>query len=507
MGSFIKVDNASTSIFDHSDDTLNFNDIDKSFVILQKDVESIRASYPDEGMSECDYSAPETDTSAQPSSESGKAYSPLVVHRAFYNKCIRKTIFDQLSIFWSINCSNTENDSREILREKKQLRNERFEKIAMYQKEVLSALHELTRKLDSLKASADEPNNGIDSLVNSSDNSLNRVDTIAQTETMLDDDSEQESKVSRKSFDSIETSMTRTQCVSAEIESVALHGVEADTLSAVGTLCMSTEPEVRTTEIATESIKFQPPITLMPGSSASVEHLANAGLSLSEIEGKKSCILPDSSLTVQHLTERGKKERAFLDKSCEDLNKIMELLDRERIVKKILEKEVLLLRENCTELTRKLEAVKGENDALHMEMNEWSEERERLYESNKLLKCKLESKKEEYEMLKKEIDLLRTKSGTIQVDLDNTKAELAEARRTISELQTQNSDLQKTEISADVYNNLIEKQEIDILRFRATEKSYLYRIELLTDENKLLRNYFDRCLNRCKNIIVSKSNL
>ncbi|OXU19751.1 hypothetical protein TSAR_010988 [Trichomalopsis sarcophagae] len=37
--------------------------------------------------------APETDTSAQTSSESGKAHSPLVVHRAFYNKCIRKTIF------------------------------------------------------------------------------------------------------------------------------------------------------------------------------------------------------------------------------------------------------------------------------------------------------------------------------------------------------------------------------------------------------------------------------
>ncbi|OXU20930.1 hypothetical protein TSAR_013382, partial [Trichomalopsis sarcophagae] len=37
--------------------------------------------------------APETDTSAQTSSVSGKALSPLVVHRAFYNKCIRKTIF------------------------------------------------------------------------------------------------------------------------------------------------------------------------------------------------------------------------------------------------------------------------------------------------------------------------------------------------------------------------------------------------------------------------------
>ncbi|XP_008213313.1 uncharacterized protein LOC100678181 isoform X1 [Nasonia vitripennis] len=452
MGSFIKVDDASPSIFDHSDDTLNFNDIEKSFVILQKDVESIRASSPGEGMSECDYS-------------------------------------DQLSIFSSISCRNTENDSREILREKKQLRNERFERIAMYQKEVFSALHELTRKLDSLKASSDEPNNGIDSSVNSSDNSLNRVDTIAQTETMLDDDSEQESEVSRKSFDSIETSMTRTQCVSAETESVAPHGVEADTLSAVGTLCMSTEPEVqRTTEIATESIKFQAPNTLMARSSASAEHLANAGISLSAIEGKKSCILPDSSFTVQDLTERGKKERDFNNKLCEDLDKIMdqqtmELLDRERVVKKTLEKEALLLRENCTELTINLEAVKGENDALHMEMDEWSEERERLYELNKLLKCKLESKEEEYEMLKSEIDLLRTKSGTIQVDLDNTKAELAEARRTISE------------ISADVYNNRIEKQEIDILRLRATEKSYLCQIELLTDENKILRNYIDRFLN------------
>ncbi|XP_016839862.1 uncharacterized protein LOC100678181 isoform X2 [Nasonia vitripennis] len=419
MGSFIKVDDASPSIFDHSDDTLNFNDIEKSFVILQKDVESIRASSPGEGMSECDYS-------------------------------------DQLSIFSSISCRNTENDSREILREKKQLRNERFERIAMYQKEVFSALHELTRKLDSLKASSDEPNNGIDSSVNSSDNSLNRVDTIAQTETMLDDDSEQESEVSRKSFDSIETSMTRTQCVSAETESVAPHGVEADTLSAVGTLCMSTEPEVqRTTEIATESIKFQAPNTLMARSSASAEHLANAGISLSAIED--------------------------LDKIMDQ--QTMELLDRERVVKKTLEKEALLLRENCTELTINLEAVKGENDALHMEMDEWSEERERLYELNKLLKCKLESKEEEYEMLKSEIDLLRTKSGTIQVDLDNTKAELAEARRTISE------------ISADVYNNRIEKQEIDILRLRATEKSYLCQIELLTDENKILRNYIDRFLN------------
>ncbi|OXU18356.1 hypothetical protein TSAR_009933, partial [Trichomalopsis sarcophagae] len=36
---------------------------------------------------------PETDTSALASSESGKAHSPLVVYRAFLNKCIRKTSF------------------------------------------------------------------------------------------------------------------------------------------------------------------------------------------------------------------------------------------------------------------------------------------------------------------------------------------------------------------------------------------------------------------------------
>ncbi|OXU19487.1 hypothetical protein TSAR_016993, partial [Trichomalopsis sarcophagae] len=38
------------------------------------------------------------DTSAQTSSKSGKAQSPLVVHRAFYNKCIRKTIFDAYEV-------------------------------------------------------------------------------------------------------------------------------------------------------------------------------------------------------------------------------------------------------------------------------------------------------------------------------------------------------------------------------------------------------------------------
>ncbi|OXU30959.1 hypothetical protein TSAR_001305, partial [Trichomalopsis sarcophagae] len=43
--------------------------------------------------------ASETDTSAQTSSESGKAHSPLVVHRAFYNKCIRKTIFISYEIY------------------------------------------------------------------------------------------------------------------------------------------------------------------------------------------------------------------------------------------------------------------------------------------------------------------------------------------------------------------------------------------------------------------------
>ncbi|OXU16827.1 hypothetical protein TSAR_004644 [Trichomalopsis sarcophagae] len=111
-------------------------------------------------------------------------------------------------------------------------------------------------------------------------------------------------------------------------------------------------------------------------------------------------------------------------------------------------------------------------------------------ESNKLLKYELKLNEEKCEELEKEIFLLRTKASTIQVDLDNTKAELAEARKTISELQTQNSDLQKTqEISADVYNNRIEKQEIDILRFRATEKSYLYQIELLTAGNEILRDY------------------
>ncbi|OXU17056.1 hypothetical protein TSAR_015847, partial [Trichomalopsis sarcophagae] len=37
--------------------------------------------------------ASETDTRAETSSESGKVHSLLVVRRAFYNKCIRKTIF------------------------------------------------------------------------------------------------------------------------------------------------------------------------------------------------------------------------------------------------------------------------------------------------------------------------------------------------------------------------------------------------------------------------------
>ncbi|OXU26011.1 hypothetical protein TSAR_011321, partial [Trichomalopsis sarcophagae] len=39
---------------------------------------------------------PETDTSAHASSESEKAHSPLVVHRIFHNKYIRKTIYCRL---------------------------------------------------------------------------------------------------------------------------------------------------------------------------------------------------------------------------------------------------------------------------------------------------------------------------------------------------------------------------------------------------------------------------
>lgn len=56
MDIVIRVDDAASSIFD-KDNSLNLDDSEESFVILDKDVvESLRSSSPDEGVSECDYS-------------------------------------------------------------------------------------------------------------------------------------------------------------------------------------------------------------------------------------------------------------------------------------------------------------------------------------------------------------------------------------------------------------------------------------------------------------------
>ncbi|XP_031782561.1 abnormal long morphology protein 1-like isoform X2 [Nasonia vitripennis] len=444
-----------TSKMFQKNNILVLEDSEHSFLILGKDLmESIRGSSPDEGVSDCDYRDEQSAVSS---------VSNCNCNTATDNKV------DLLLKAEQKNVEGSENNT--VMQE-----HEYEKKITTFQDEVALALRETSknrRMLRSVGGSIDE----IDSALDYMEQSVHSTIYLTSAE------------MSRSSA-TVETqaaiSSMEKASVSASIESLIQDAMNETEEQWRGTSWDQTEFS------AADSRKLQDHLQKRNTSDVDprdleIMHLKLMNKALREQNERLKNKVRGCSIELEN--SKLKEEMVNLNQQLESLGNIEDVFSEIMTQLETYEKIIDVLRDE--NLTKDFRAIKIENDALLMEKNKWSEERGSLHESNKLLKYELKLTEEKCEILKQEIDLLRTKSGTIQVDLDNTKAELAEARRTISELQAQNSDLQETEISADVYNSRIEKQEIDILRLRATEKSYLCQIELLTDENKILRDYIN----------------